>query len=221
MTKKQFEVQYDGWRYFHVADTINERCIARLDTKSDADAYLEIVEFYEELSEENEELKKENKELQITKKFLKEQCSHTTNEHKNHYSINHCRCTADDFIHELRKGYKVLEKGNKELKKRVSDLQKENYGNIDGVAFYQEENASLCEKISDLECENEDLKKENKELKTSKEYWREKCLSKDSYNKLYHKAPIWFTQSAKLTDKQANEIAEAINQSLKERRIKE
>lgn len=74
------------------------------------------------------------------------------------------------------------------------------------------------EKIID---ENEKLKKENKDLKTSKEYWRKKCLSKDSYNKLYHKAPIWFTQSAKLTDKQANEIAEAIEQDLKERRIKE
>lgn len=123
-------------------------------------------------------------------------------------------------ISELQGQNEILTKENEKLKKRLSDLQKENYGNIDGVAFYQEENATLCEKISDLKYENEKLKKENKELKTSKEYWREKCLSKDSYNKLYHKAPIWFTQSAKLTDKQANEIAEAINQSLKERRIK-
>lgn len=51
---------------------------------------------------------------------------------------------------------------NEELKKQLSDLQKENYGNIDGIAFYQEENASLCEKISDLEYENEELKKEIK-----------------------------------------------------------
>lgn len=47
---------------------------------------------------------------------------------------------------------------NEELKKRLYDLQKENYGNIDGIAFYQEENATLCEKISDLEYENEELK---------------------------------------------------------------
>lgn len=47
---------------------------------------------------------------------------------------------------------------NEELKKRLSDFQKENYGNIDGIAFYQEENATLCEKISDLEYENEELK---------------------------------------------------------------
>lgn len=57
MTEKQFEVQFDGWRYFHVADTINERCIARLDTKLDADAFLEIIKDYEELVQENEELK--------------------------------------------------------------------------------------------------------------------------------------------------------------------
>ena len=49
---------------------------------------------------------------------------------------------------------------NEKLKKRISDLQKENYGNIDGVAFYQEENASLCEKIFDLEFENEELLKD-------------------------------------------------------------
>lgn len=120
MTKKQFEVQYDGWRYFHIVDTINERCIARLDTKGDADAYLEIIKDYEELIKENEE-----------------------------------------------------------------------------------------------------LKKENKDLKTSQEYWREKCLSKDSYNKFHHKAPIWFTQEIKLTNKEVNKVAEAIEQDLKERRIKE
>lgn len=57
MTEKHFEVQYDGWRYFHVVDTINERGIARLDTKLDADAFLEIIKDYEELVQENEELK--------------------------------------------------------------------------------------------------------------------------------------------------------------------
>ena len=70
MTEKHFEVQYDGWRYFHIVDTINERCIARLDTKADADAYLEIVEFYEELSEENEELKHHLSELQGQNEIL-------------------------------------------------------------------------------------------------------------------------------------------------------
>lgn len=63
MTEKHFEVQYDGWRYFHVADTINERCIARLDTKGDADAFLEIIKDYEELKQENRQLKYENEML--------------------------------------------------------------------------------------------------------------------------------------------------------------
>lgn len=76
-------------------------------------------------------------------------------------------------------------------------------------------------KIERLREENEELKKENNDLKTSKEYWREKCLSKDSYNKLYHKAPIWFTQELKLTNKEVNKVAEAIKQDLKQRRMKE
>ena len=74
------------------------------------------------------------------------------------------------------------------------------------------------------DCHNkevEELREENNDLKTSKEYWREKCLSKDSYNKFHHKAPIWFTQELKLTNKEVNKVAEAIEQNLKERRIKE
>lgn len=65
---------------------------------------------------------------------------------------------ANEIIDEQRKAIKILKEENEELKKRLSDLQKENYGNIDGIAFYQEENATLCEKISDLEYENEELK---------------------------------------------------------------
>ena len=68
--------------------------------------------------------------------------------------------------------------------------------------------------------ENKKLKKENEELKTSKEYWRKKCLSKDSYNKFHFKPPIWFTQDITLTDKQARKVAKAIEQDLKQRRIK-
>lgn len=46
---KRFEVQYDGFKYFCVVDVPNERVIARLDTKSDADGVLELVEIYEGL----------------------------------------------------------------------------------------------------------------------------------------------------------------------------
>lgn len=79
----------------------------------------------------------------------------------------------------------------------------------------------LVNLLNKLHEENEELKKENNDLKTSKEYWREKCLSKDSYNKFHHKTPIWFTQELKLTNKEVNKVAEAIEQDLKERRIKE
>lgn len=48
----------------------------------------------------------------------------------------------------LRDIVKEQDKENKELKKRLSDLQKENYGNIDGIAFYQEENAMLKNTIA-------------------------------------------------------------------------
>ena len=89
------------------------------------------------------------------------------------------------------------------------------------------ENEELKERVKQLQIDNTVLNKrywalisENEDLNTSKEYWREKCLSKDSYNKFHHKPQVWFTQELKLTNKQANEIAEAINQSLKERRIK-
>lgn len=83
-----------------------------------------LCEKISDLEYENEELKKENKELQITKNFWKEQCSYRVKEHKNHYSINHCRCTADDFIHELTKGYKGLQKENEELKQQLADIDK-------------------------------------------------------------------------------------------------
>ena len=46
---KRFKVEFDGWKYFLVVDVPNERCIARLDTKGDADAFKEMVEIYEGL----------------------------------------------------------------------------------------------------------------------------------------------------------------------------
>ena len=51
-----------------------------------------------------------------------------------------------------------LSEENEQLKKQLSDVRKENYGNLDGINYYQEQNASLSERISDLECENEQLK---------------------------------------------------------------
>lgn len=51
-------------------------------------------------------------------------------------------------------------KENEQLKERINELQKESYGNLDGLNYYQEQNGHLSSKISDLECENEQLKKD-------------------------------------------------------------
>ena len=59
-TAKRFNIEFDGHQYFLVIDEDNERCLARLDTRFDALAWLEI---YKMLSEENEQLKEEIKDL--------------------------------------------------------------------------------------------------------------------------------------------------------------
>jgi len=61
MTEKRFNIEFDGHQYFLVIDEDNERCLARLDTRMDALAWLEI---YKMLSEENEQLKQRIKELE-------------------------------------------------------------------------------------------------------------------------------------------------------------
>lgn len=63
MTEKRFTIEFDGHQYFLVIDEDNERCLARLDTRFDALAWLEI---YKMLSEENEQLKSENNMLKVT-----------------------------------------------------------------------------------------------------------------------------------------------------------
>ena len=86
---KRFIIEFDGHRYFLVIDNENERCLARLDTRMDALAWLEI---YKMLSYENEQLKKENE-------FLKKRC----NEYWEESGLN-----SDYF--EWGKIYEVLEK---------------------------------------------------------------------------------------------------------------
>lgn len=45
----------------------------------------------------------------------------------------------------------------------IAELRKESYGNLDGLEYYRDKIGSLSEQISDLECKNEQLKKDNKE----------------------------------------------------------
>ena len=60
MTAKRFNIEFDGHQYFLVIDEVNERCLAKLDTRIDALAWLEM---YKMLSEENEQLKQFIKDL--------------------------------------------------------------------------------------------------------------------------------------------------------------
>ena len=60
MTEKRFNIEFDGHRYFLVIDEDNERCLARLDTRMDALAWLEM---YKMLSEENEHIKQTIKNM--------------------------------------------------------------------------------------------------------------------------------------------------------------
>ena len=109
----------------------------------------------------------------------------------------------------------------------ITDLKKNWKTVCNKLNEINEENEELKERVKQLQIDNTVLNKrygalisENEDLNTSKEYWREKCLSKDSYNKFHHKAPIWFTQELKLTNKEVNKVAEAIEQNLKEKENK-
>ena len=57
---KRFNIEFDGHQYFLILDEVNERCLAKLDTRIDALAWLEM---YKMLSEENEQLKSFNQDL--------------------------------------------------------------------------------------------------------------------------------------------------------------
>ena len=59
---------------------------------------------------------------------------------------------------------KILVDWLNEHSDKYAEQRKENYGLLDGIAFYKEENASLIGIIYDLECENEQLKQSLKEI---------------------------------------------------------
>ena len=46
---ERFSIVFDNVSLFCVVDNSNERCIARLDTKRDAEAVKELIEVYEGL----------------------------------------------------------------------------------------------------------------------------------------------------------------------------
>lgn len=81
---------------------------------------------------------------------------------KNELIIN---VATDELVNaSSEESAKILVDWLNELSDKYAEQRKANYGLLDGIAFYKEENASLSERISDLECENRQLKKKSKTL---------------------------------------------------------
>lgn len=80
--------------------------------------------------------------------YHKELIERKMKQHKNLYK---------NFV-KLEEENEELKKENEQLKQQLSEVRKESYGNLDGINYYQEQNGHLSERISDLECENEQLK---------------------------------------------------------------
>lgn len=73
----------------------------------------------------------------------------------------------EDLLSEKRNWQRMSDEYCKLLEEN-EQLKKESYGNLDGLNYYQEQNGYLSSKISDLECENEQLKEQLSEAKTDK-----------------------------------------------------
>ena len=125
---ERFTVEFDGHRYFLVIDEVNERCLARLDTRVDALAWLEM---YKMLLEENEQLKEQWKE-------------------KRHEDINELSVIAMK--------YKALEKENEQLKKAYAQLKHRHSLLHDVCIDAECDRDSYRKDIASLEKENEQLK---------------------------------------------------------------
>ena len=113
MTEKRFTIEFDEHQYFLVIDEDNERCIARLDTRIDALAWLEI---YKILSEENEYLKSEYKVLHTQYQDLKKFVENNFDEH----------LTQQKLTRQIIK----LSDENEQLKQQIKDLRLNVLGNI-------------------------------------------------------------------------------------------
>lgn len=64
-------------------------------------------------------------------------------------------------------GAKIIANWVNRLLMKNAELSRENYGLQDGLDYYKEKNGLLLEEISNLECENEQLKNEIKMLKST------------------------------------------------------
>ena len=87
---------------------------------------------------------------------------------------------------------KILVDWLNELSDKYAEQRKENYGLLDGIAFYKEENASLSERISDLECENEQLKTDKMILEHNHLPVMERKIEKYKIEHSKHKKLLYF-----------------------------
>ena len=75
---------------------------------------------------------------------------------------------------------------------------------------------TVCDKLNEVNEENEELKERVKQLQLNN---TQQLQNKKNY--LHNKPQVWFTQDIILKDKELDKVAEAIEQDLKQRRIKE
>ena len=87
---------------------------------------------------------------------------------------------TDELVNaSSEEGAKIIVDWLNELSDKYAEQRKENYDLLDGIAFYEEENASLSERISNLECENELLKRSDNITDLETEVMRLKTENKE------------------------------------------
>lgn len=142
MTDTRFRVTIGNENDVRFVDSVDNRHFLTISFKDykDAvdcrDALLYQCNMMNELHEENQDLKSFNQDLSENLSVCADK-----------------RLAQGEYLTKLTNE-------NEQLKERINELQKESYGNLDGLNYYQEQNGHLSSKISDLECENEQLKKQ-------------------------------------------------------------
>lgn len=124
MTAKRFNIEFDGHQYFLVIDNVNERCLARLDTRFDALAWLET---YKMLSEENEQLRTKNNAYIQDIEVFKEENTHLKLENEQLQVRNDRQAKQLDRLYHLveEKDWRTLTDILDDFKRCEEQLQRE------------------------------------------------------------------------------------------------
>ena len=103
--------------------------------------------------------------------------------HKNESIID---TQTDELVNaSSEEGAKIITAWLNELFDDCNDLKKENYGNLDGINYYQEQNGHLESRISNLECENEQLKNKIDVLEDDNETYHKSLETLNLYTKRF------------------------------------